>query len=128
MTSDYNFQKAREAWGDATPPVAPRGWEEPVAIFQVYFDGAWHDKQQDEVWMFTTDRGWNEDDVRVLYTTPPAAQPAPAQQRLTDEQVCLIAHNMDSNDWNSLGYREVWHKGFKAGFREAEVEYNIGSA
>lgn len=21
MTSDYNFQKAREAWGDANPPV-----------------------------------------------------------------------------------------------------------
>lgn len=28
MTSDYNFQKAREAWGDANPPVtpAPRKW------------------------------------------------------------------------------------------------------
>ena len=26
MTSDYNFQKAREAWGNANPPVTPRGW------------------------------------------------------------------------------------------------------
>jgi len=26
MTSDYNFQKARESWGDANPPVTPRGW------------------------------------------------------------------------------------------------------
>jgi hypothetical protein len=57
-----------------------------------------------------------------IYTTPPA----PAQQRLTDEQVRLIAHNMDSDDWNNLDYRAVWHDGFNAGFREAEVEHNIG--
>jgi hypothetical protein len=61
-------------------PVSEIYKQEPVAIFQVYFDNAWHDKQPDEMWMFTADRGWDEDDVRVLYTTPPAAQPAPVQE------------------------------------------------
>lgn len=49
------------------------------------------------------------------------AQPKPS----TDEKISLIAHNIDTGDWNDLNFRECWHEGFKAGFREAEVEHNI---
>jgi hypothetical protein len=80
--------------------------------------------------------------IPVLYTTPPqrtwvgsgdlensnAYQTPPAQPQskpLTDEMVDRIAHNVEPEDWNSLDYRESWHDGFKAGFREAETEHNI---
>lgn len=54
-----------------------------------------------------------------LYTTPPQRKP------LTDEKISLIAHNIDSSDWNDLNFKKCWHEGFKAGFREAEIEHNI---
>jgi CRISPR/Cas system-associated protein Cas10 (large subunit of type III CRISPR-Cas system) len=44
---------------------------------------------------------------------------------LTDERVSLIAHSIDDYDWNSLGFKESWHEGFKEGFRAAEIEHNI---
>jgi hypothetical protein len=56
-----------------------------------------------------------------ISTTPPA----PAQEPLSDERVSLIAHNIDDYDWNSLGFKESWHKGFVAGFRAAEDAHNI---
>ena len=52
---------------------------------------------------------------------PRTAQPKP----LTDKKISLLAHNVDPDDWNSIHFRDCWHKGFKAGFREAEVEHNI---
>ena len=49
-----------------------------------------------------------------------------AQRKLlTDEKICLIAHNTDPNDWDDLTFKKCWHEGFKAGFREAEIEHNI---
>ena len=55
------------------------------------------------------------------------AQPEQPPQRklLTDEKICLIAHNTDPNDWDDLTFKKCWHEGFKAGFREAEIEHNI---
>ena len=43
----------------------------------------------------------------------------------TDEKISLIAHNIDTGDWNDLNFKECWHEGFKVGFREAEIEYSI---
>jgi hypothetical protein len=60
-----------------------------------------------------------------LYTTPPPVAEPHKRKPLTDEQISLIAHNIDSGDWNDLNFKECWHEGFKAGFREAEIEHNI---
>ena len=57
-----------------------------------------------------------------LSTTPP---PVAQRQPLTDEQIGRIAHNVEPEDWNCLHYRDSWHDGFKAGFREAETEHNM---
>ena len=48
------------------------------------------------------------------------------QKRLTEEQISLIAHNIDDGDWNDIRFRNEWYRGFKEGFSEAEKEYNIG--
>jgi hypothetical protein len=63
--------------------------------------------------------GYRGDGLTPLYTTQPQSKP------LTDEQISLIAHNIDSGDWNDLNFKECWHEGFKSGFREAEIEHNI---
>jgi hypothetical protein len=57
--------------------------------------------------------------MRLLYTTPQVREP------LTDEKVSLIAHIIDSGDWNNLIFKECWHEGFKEGFRAAEIEHDI---
>lgn len=41
-------------------------------------------------------------------------------QRLTDEQISLMAHNDDPCDWNDLNYRICWHVGYLAGARAIE--------
>lgn len=68
-------------------------------------------------------------DGTKLYTHPPVpygVEPRTAQPKpLTDEKIRLIAHNIDTGDWNDLNLKECWHDGFKAGFREAEIEHNI---
>jgi hypothetical protein len=67
--------------------------------------------------------------IGPVYTTPPQPQSEARglsqSKPLTDEKISLIAHNIDSGDWNDLNFKECWHEGFKAGFREAGIEHNI---
>ena len=91
-----------------------------AALAQEQEPVAWMDEDMDCIF-FDTERPepFSFDFWKPLYTTPPQRKP------LTDEQISLIAHNIDSNDWNDLNFKECWHEGFKVGFREAEIEYNI---
>ena len=45
---------------------------------------------------------------------------APVQEPLHDEKVRLIAHNECPEDWDSLGNKECWLKGFAIGFKTAQ--------
>ena len=44
---------------------------------------------------------------------------------LTDAEISLMAHNEDDGDWNSLGYRGCWHRGYFAGARAIEAAHGI---
>ena len=46
---------------------------------------------------------------------------------LTDVDVQIEANNEDDFDWNDLGHKKTWHKGFAAGFRAAECTHKIGA-
>lgn len=39
---------------------------------------------------------------------------------LTEQEISLLAHNIDDGDWNDLNYKECWHEGFVAGARAIE--------
>jgi len=40
---------------------------------------------------------------------------------LTDEEIRLMAHNDDDNDWDDLHHKYVWHKGYLEGARAIEA-------
>jgi len=65
---------------------------------------------------------------KQYYLCPHCKEQSPLTKEwvgLTDEKICLIAHNTDPNDWDDLTFKKCWYEGFKAGFREAEIEHNI---
>lgn len=39
---------------------------------------------------------------------------------LTEQEISLLAHNIDDGDWNDLNYQKCWHEGFVAGARAIE--------
>ena len=53
-----------------------------------------------------------------LYTAPTKRE----WQGLTDEEIRLMAHNDDDNDWDDLHHKYVWHKGYLEGARAVETK------
>lgn len=39
---------------------------------------------------------------------------------LTEQEISLLAHNIDDGDWNDLNYQKCWHEGYVAGARAIE--------
>ena len=53
-----------------------------------------------------------------LYTAPPRKE----WVGLTVEDIRLMAHNDDKNDWNDLRFRSCWHEGYVDGVNAANAK------